>query len=83
MSQLQAADPSTIQSCSVNTVLWAVSLSSRGAHLEASPKMHIPVLVPFMCELNEQDELDAYEDEASDGSHIAPGCKRRPSSQRS
>lgn len=53
-------------------------VSSRGN----LPHMHIPVLVPFMCKLHEQHELDAYKDEASDGSHIAPGCKRRPSKKR-
>lgn len=35
-----------------------------------------------MCKLHEQDELDAYKDEGSDGPHIAPGCKRRPSRRR-
>lgn len=35
-----------------------------------------------MRKLHKQEELDDYEEEASDGSHIAPGCKRRPFERR-
>lgn len=40
-----------------------------------SPR-HVPVLVPLVCELHDEQELDEDKDEGSDGSHVAPGCKR-------
>lgn len=33
-----------------------------------------PVCVPSVCKLNQQHELDHQENEAADGSHIAPHC---------
>ena len=61
---------------------WALPLSQRVSSCGSFPQRHIPVLVPFMRKLHKQEELDDYEEEASDGSHIAPGCKRRPFEQR-
>lgn len=36
---------------------------------------HIPIFIPFVCELNKQDELNGNEKETSCCSYVAPGCK--------